>query len=70
MRSTRSQSSSSTRTRSLRTRSSRSDVTSVPNAESTLGCGGTITDELCSRLATSQAWTGPAPPKANSGMPR
>ena len=36
MRQARSQSSWSTRTRSLRTRSSRTGVTSVPNAESTL----------------------------------
>ena len=48
----------------------RTDVTNVPNAESTLGCGGTITSELCSSDATSQACTGPAPPKANNGMPR
>jgi hypothetical protein len=42
----------------------------VPKADSTLGCGGTITSELCRSAATSQAWTGPAPPKAKSGMPR
>src|SRR6478752_5483519 len=70
MRSTRVQSSSLTRTRSLRTRSKRTDVTNVPKADSTLGCGGTITSELCNSAATSQAWTGPAPPNANSGMPR
>ena len=47
-----------------------SDTTEVLGLAGTLGCGGTITSELCNSAATSQAWTGPAPPKANSGMPR
>ena len=38
----------------------------MPRAESTPGCGGMSTRGMRSAAASSQAWSGPAPPKATS----
>ena len=48
----------------------RRSPTAIPSAERTPPAAGTTTARIPSRSATSQAWSGPAPPNATSSSPR